>query len=45
MCAIIGPMTHSSLTEKERHDLARLRRVRDRIERDPAGNMIRIQEV
>jgi hypothetical protein len=26
-------------------DLARLRRVRDRIVRDPAGTMIRIQQV
>ena len=36
MCAIICPMTYSALTEKERHDLARLRRVRDRIDREHA---------
>ena len=27
-------MSHAALTEKERHDLARLRRVRDRIDRE-----------
>lgn len=27
-------MTHAALTDKERHDLARLRRVRDRIDRE-----------
>lgn len=36
MCAIIALMTYSALSEKERHDLARLRRVRDRIDREHA---------